>query len=126
MRQAEQRLRVIKMLLIWQLLAALMAGLTGLYWGWPAAVGALSGGFVAWLPNCYFAYKAFRHRGARAAQLIVRSFYAGAAGKMILTAGLFTLVFVNLRPLNAPAVFMGFVVVQLVSWVVPLASSVRK
>jgi len=51
---------------------------------------------------------------------IVRSFYAGAAGKMLLTAGLFTLVFVNVRPLNAPAVFIGFATVQALSWVVPL------
>lgn len=126
MRQAEQRLRVIKVLLVWQLIAALVVGTIGLNWDRSASVGALAGGLIAWLPNCYFAFRAFRYRGARAARLIVRSFYAGAAGKMFLTAGLFTLVFVNLRPLNAPAVFAGFVVVQLVSWVVPLVASLRK
>jgi ATP synthase protein I len=52
--------------------------------------------------------------------LIVRSFYTGAAGKMLLTAGMFTLVFVNLKPLNAPAVFIGFAIVQMLNWVVPL------
>jgi F0F1-type ATP synthase assembly protein I len=38
----------------------------------------------------------------------------------LLTAGMFTLVFVNLEPLNAPAVFIGFASVQMLNWVVPL------
>ncbi|MFK8078308.1 MAG: ATP synthase subunit I [Granulosicoccus sp.] len=120
MQQAEQRLRIIKQLLIWQLIGAFLVGLVALLWGPVAGLGAFLGGFIAWLPNCYFAFRAFKYRGARAARLIVRSFYAGAAGKMLLTAGLFTLVFVNVRPLNAPAVFIGFATVQALSWVVPL------
>lgn len=120
MQQAEQRLRIIKQLLIWQLLGAFLVGLFALLWGSVAGLGAFLGGLIAWLPNCYFAFRAFKYRGARAARMIVRSFYAGAAGKMLLTAGLFTLVFVNLRPLNAPAVFIGFATVQAFNWVVPL------
>jgi F0F1-type ATP synthase assembly protein I len=45
---------------------------------------------------------------------------------MLLTAGLFTLVFVNLKPLNAAAVFIGFAFVQSVNWVVPLVASRRQ
>lgn len=120
MRQAEQRLRVIKLLLIWQFISAIFVGVVGLIWGKGAAFGALMGGIIVWLPNCYFAFRAFRHRGARAARLIVRSFYAGAAGKMLLTAGMFTLLFANVKPLNAPAVFIGFALVQTLNWVVPL------
>ncbi len=123
MRQAEQRLRVIRQLLVWQFCGSLLAGSIGLYWGLAAAVGALVGGFIVWLPNCYFAYRAFRYRGARAAQQIVRAFYAGAVGKMLLSAALFTLVFVNLRPLNAAAVFLGYAFVQSVNWVVPLINN---
>jgi len=107
MQQAEQRLRVIKQLLIWQLVGAFVAGFVGFLWGSDAALGAFLGGIIVWFPNCYFAF-------------IVRSFYAGAAGKMLLTAGLFTLVFVNVKPLNAPAVFIGFAGVQIINWVVPL------
>lgn len=126
MRQAEKRLRVIRQLLLWQLLGALLAGLIGLYWGRAAAIGALAGGFIVWLPNCYFAFRAFRYRGARAARQIVRSFYAGAAGKMVLSACLFTVVFVNIKPLNAAAVFIGFAFVQAVNWVVPLVVTYRE
>ena len=120
MRQAEQRLRVIKLLLIWQFVAAVSVGLVGLLWGPDVALAAFLGGMIVVLPNSYFAFRAFRYRGARAARLIVRSFYAGAAGKMLLTAGMFTLVFVNLKPLNAPAVFIGFAIGQALNWIVPL------
>ena len=122
MPHAEKRLRVIRLLLIWQFLGACLVGLIGFFWGQEAAVGAFLGGLLVWLPNSYFAFRAFRYRGARAAKLIVRSFYAGAAGKMFLTAGMFTLVFVNVRPLNAPALFIGFTLVQMLSWIVPLVT----
>lgn len=126
MRQAEQRLRVIKLLLLWQLAIAAAAGLIGMMMGEGGVSGALSGGFIAWLPNCYFAFRAFRYRGARAARQIVHSFYAGVAGKVLLTASLFILVFSTFNPLNAPAVFMGFLLVQMVSWVVPVLVSQRQ
>src|SRR5690606_2935274 len=61
-------------------------------YGWRGQVAGYSGlcgGLIVWLPNLYFAHKAFRFSGARAAQSIVRSFYAGEAGKLILTAVLF-------------------------------------
>lgn len=113
-------MHVVRLLLGWQLAASCLLGLIAGFWGKDAALAAGTGGLIAWLPNCYFALRAFRYRGARAAKQIVRSFYAGAAGKMLLTAGLFTVVFINLRPLNAPALFIGFCCVQALGWLVPL------
>ncbi|AHA25221.1 ATP synthase I chain family protein [Pseudomonas aeruginosa] len=75
---------------------------------------------IAWLPNCYFAYKAFRFSGARAAREIVRSFYAGEAGKLILTAVLFALTFAGVKPLMAPALFGVYLLTLMVSWCAPL------
>ena len=126
MRQSEQRLRVIRLLLIWQLIVALLAGVIAGFWGKGAALGALAGGIIVWLPNCYFAFRAFRFRGARAATQIVRSMYAGVTGKLLLTCLLFVVVFINLKPLNAPAVFVGFICVQMLNWIVPLAASQQK
>lgn len=83
-------------------------------------VSALLGGLICWVPNCWFAYRAFRHRGARAARQIVRSFYAGEAGKMALTVLFFAIVFINMRSVNALALFAGFAGVQSISWIVPL------
>ncbi|HLD67795.1 MAG TPA: F0F1 ATP synthase subunit I [Pseudomonas sp.] len=90
-----------------------------------AGYSGLCGGLIAWLPNLYFAHKAFRFSGARAAQAIVRSFYAGEAGKLILTAVLFALTFAGVKPLEALAVFGVFVLTQLVNWFAPLLMKTR-
>ena len=124
MQHAERRLRVVRQVIVWQLMASLAVGVLGLaisgvVGGW----SALLGGLICWLPSCWFAYRAFRYSGARAARLIVRSFYAGEAGKMFLTMAMFALVFVNLESVNALALFAGFAGVQLVNWVVPLVTA---
>jgi ATP synthase protein I len=97
-------------------------------WQWHGAVSgysALCGGLIAWLPNVYFAWKAFRYTGARAAQAIVKSIYAGEAGKLILTAVLFALTFAGVKPLAPLAVFGVFLLTQLVSWFAPLLMNIR-
>lgn len=50
------------------------------------------GGIAAFLPNLYFALRMSRVTG-QDAQKIVRSFYAGESGKLILTAILFVMIF---------------------------------
>jgi ATP synthase protein I len=56
------------------------------------ALSPLLGGLAAFLPNLYFAFRAARVR-TDDAQAVVRGFYAGEAGKLILTAMLFYLIF---------------------------------
>lgn len=74
-----------------------------------AAYSVLLGSLICTLPNGYFARKAFQYRGARFAPQIVRSFYAGETGKLVMTAAMFALVFAGVRPLNEPAVLAGFI-----------------
>ncbi len=121
MQQAGQRLRVIKLLLVGQFIASIVAGLFafGLF-GHVSGKSAWLGGLICWLPNCYFAFRAFRYRGARAAQKIVRSFYAGEVGKMMLTMLFFALVFIKVKPLDALALFSGYALVMTLSWIVPI------
>ncbi len=117
------RLPVFPVLLV-QLVVLLIAAVV--LWQWRGAVSGYSGalgGLIAWLPNIYFAHKAFRFTGARAAQAIVRSFYAGEAGKLILTAVLFALTFAGVKPLDALAVFGVFLLTQLVNWFAPLLTT---
>src|SRR3990167_6218055 len=114
------RLAVFPVLLV-QLLVLLLLALV--LWQWQGSVAGYSGlcgGLIAWLPNLYFAHKAVRFSGARAAQAIVRSFYAGEAGQLILTAVLFALTFAGLKPLNPLTVFGVFILTQAVSWFAPL------
>ncbi|MFH7428960.1 ATP synthase subunit I, partial [Pseudomonas syringae group genomosp. 7] len=59
-------------LLLGELIVLLMAALV--LWQWQGVVAGYSGlcaCLIAWLPNLYFAHKAFRLSGARAAQAIV-------------------------------------------------------
>jgi ATP synthase protein I len=62
------------------------------------------GGIAAFLPNLYFALRIAQVTGQEA-QKIVRSFYAGESGKLILTAMLFIIIFqiptIELLPLLA-------------------------
>lgn len=74
------------------------------------AYSLLSGGLIAVLPQAYFAALAFRWRGARSARAIAHSSYAGQVGKFLLSIAGFAAVFVLLRPIDAPAVFAGYLV----------------
>ena len=100
-------------------LQAVMTALIGLlFWllqGWVAAYSAWLGGLTALIPNVYFTYKAFQYFGARSITAIVQSFWAGQAGKLILTAVLFAVLFMGVKPLNVFAVFVGYILVQMTS-----------
>ncbi|MCG4452881.1 F0F1 ATP synthase subunit I [Pseudomonas sp. SA3-5] len=119
------RLAVFPVLLTQLAVLLLAAAVLYVTRGAVSGYSGLCGGLIAWLPNLYFAHKAFRFSGARAAQAIVRSFYAGEAGKLILTAVLFALTFAGVKPLDALAVFGVFLLTQLVNWFSPLLMKIR-
>ena len=73
-----------------------------------SAYSLLCGALVSVLPQAWFASIAFRRRGARRAQAAARMAYAGEVGKFLLSVTGFALVFALVRPLDAPAVFAGF------------------
>lgn len=114
------RLPVFRLIAVQLIVVIVISALLLVWQGWPAGYSGLMGGAIAWLPNLYFAQKAFRFSGARAASEILKSFYAGEAGKFILTAALFALVFAGVKPLDARALFGVFVLTQAVSWFSPL------
>lgn len=72
------------------------------------AYSVLSGGLIAIVPQAYFAALAFRWRGARSAQAIARSGYAGEVGKFFLSIAGFAVVFAAVRPIEGLAVFVGY------------------
>jgi ATP synthase protein I len=72
------------------------------------AVSMFCGGLVAILPQAYFAVRAFRWRGARAAQTIARTSYGAVIGKFVLSAAGFAAVFSTVRPIDGLAVFVGY------------------
>jgi ATP synthase protein I len=106
-------------LVVTQLMLTVTVGILFLTKGTTSAYSALLGGLIFALPNAYFAQKAFAHSGARSAQLIVKSFYMGEAVKLILTAVLFTIVFVSVKPLDVMALFLTFFVILMSNWLTP-------
>ena len=72
------------------------------------AYSVLSGGLIAIVPQAYFAVLAFRWCGARSARAVARSGYAGEAGKFLLSAVGFALVFAAVRPIDGLAVLAGY------------------
>ncbi len=92
------------------------AGLTVIaaaLYGVVSAYSLLLGGLISAIPNAYFAKKAFRYSGARAAGRVVREFYTGEAIKLAMTGAGFGLAFIYVEPLHAAALFIGFVIVHL-------------
>lgn len=114
------RMRAVRWMLLGQALAVILAGVLGMIFGPLAGKSAFLGGLVCFVPSCWFALRAFRHSGARSANEIVRSMYAGASGKMILTMVLFGFMFAYVKPINAMAVFAGFAGVSVMNWLMPL------
>lgn len=59
--------------------------------GWQAAYSAAVAGIICAITNAYFAWRVFRHRGARAAKKFVTAFIAGELTKLFLQGLLFVL-----------------------------------
>ncbi|MDY6842022.1 MAG: F0F1 ATP synthase subunit I [Pseudomonadota bacterium] len=88
--------------------------------GQVAGYSALLGGLTFLIPHGYLALKAFRYAGARSAKKIMSSFYQGEAGKLILCAILFTMVFKWIQPLDVGALFLTFAIMLVTNWLTPL------
>ena len=114
---------IILILLAQALASGMLAGLLALLLGRTAGVSAVLGGAVAVLPNAFLAARLLKPGNTASAQAMLQSAWLGAAGKLIMTAVLFTAVFVAVKPLSVPAVFGGFIAAQLVIFFAPLVGS---
>ena len=68
----------------------------------------LTGCLVQISGSLYFAWQAFRYRGARQVRSMVQAMYRGETGKIILSGAFFAAVFVIVKPLNVVLVFAGY------------------
>jgi ATP synthase protein I len=92
-----------------------LAGLI-LPWNVTAAYSFFIGGITQIGPQTYFTRYAFRFAGARQAPEILHAIYKGETGKLVLTATMFALAFLFVRPLQAPALFLGYGLMVAVHW----------
>lgn len=81
--------------------------------------GVIAGGAAIIVPTAVFAWRAFAYAGARSAQNIVRSFFAGEALKLLLMAIILAAI-LGLSGLPVGAVFAGFIVALAVQWLAPV------
>ena len=89
-------------------ISTLAFAVIGLLWGLVVAKSVLIGCAVFSLPTIYFTYYAFRFDAERQTEQMVRSFFQGQSNKLVLMAVCFSLVFVFVKPLSMPALFIGF------------------
>ena len=83
-----------------------------------AAKSAIKGGLVAVIPNCVFAFFAFRFSALDNANIVVAAFMRGQSLKLILTAVLLAVVFSQQQ--LVPEVFLtGFLLTLLTQWSAP-------
>jgi|TARA_B100000809_G_scaffold255072_1_gene293124 ATP synthase protein I len=78
------------------------------------AYSVLLGGLISVFSNSYFAMQAFKYRGARNADKVVRSFIRGELGKIGITLVLFALSFTLITNLNELALILGFIATHFV------------
>lgn len=71
-----------------------------------------AGALLNFVTQATFAWFAFKRSGYQARQSIVRQMYRGQMLKWAVTLIGFTAIFMTIRPLSAPAVFLGFIVMQ--------------
>ena len=104
-------------IVMWQFLVGvvLAAVLWGVF-GRVAGYSALLGSLTCAVPNAFLALRLMAPRRDPGAQALLRAAWTGEAVKLALTVLFFTLVFTQVRPLSAAALFAGFIVTQLVAF----------
>ncbi len=125
MRQVSKKRLLVRRLVITQLVLVIVLPLLCLFINRVTAYSVLIGTLIFFVPNLYFVYRAFKFSGARSANMILRSFYAGESIKLLMTAILFGLTFALVKPISVMAVFAGFIAIQATSWLTPLLT-IRK
>jgi ATP synthase protein I len=79
------------------------------------AYSALLGGLAYILPNAYFVRCAFRGSGEQSPHKIVRWFYVGEAGKLILTGVIFAICFALVKPLHVITLFIAYILMIVIN-----------
>ena len=72
------------------------------------------GGSLCLVANTVFTLKAFKYRGASAAELIVKEFVSGEVYKVFLSGAGFALTFIYSPATQPPLVLLGYIAVYLV------------
>ena len=116
-RSQKDQIRIYLKRQTWALLIVIVAAwLTDSHWFGGQLIVAKSaaiGGVLSFVTQMIFALFMFSYTGYRARQRIVSQFFRGQALKWLLTVFGFALIFIFIKPLSAPALFMGFIALKI-------------
>ena len=99
--------------LMWQfVIGVVLAAALWIVFGTVAGYSALLGSLACVVPNAFLGLRIMAPR--RDPGALKRAAWIGEMGKLALTVLIFALVFTQVRPLEAAALFAGFIVTQLV------------
>jgi ATP synthase protein I len=102
--------------LLAQLAATVLIFVSLLIFDGTLAGSALAGGLIATVATGWFAVKIFaggRKPGLENGAVTVRQFYWGELNKVVLTAALFVIAFVYIRPVSAAALLGAYFIVHI-------------
>ncbi|WP_131669374.1 ATP synthase subunit I [Psychrobacter pygoscelis] len=114
--QSDQVLRAIKGQLWVLFILILLALLVDIFWLDSQKVIAKSlavGALLSFVSQAIFAWFVFHRTGYHARRTIVHQMYRGQMIKWAVTLSGFIVIFINIRPLSAPALFTGFMLMQI-------------
>ena len=77
------------------------------------AKSAAIGGLLSFVTQMVFAVFMFSHSGYQARNRIVSQFFRGQALKWLITVFGFAFIFITIKPLSAPALLLGFIVMKI-------------
>lgn len=103
-------MKTVRNILLTQLATA--TGLAAIVWlalGTERAIPTLLGGLIGVVPNAFLAARVMSPRAGSSAQSLLRAGWLGEIGKLVIAALLFTVVFMNLKPLHPGYLFTGYI-----------------
>ena len=100
------------------ILTVVLTLILSVYVSQESAYSALLGGLLFILPNAYFVRCAFRGTGLQPPETVLRWFYMGEAGKLILTGILFAACFIFVKSLVIPALFGTYLFLMIMNLII--------
>lgn len=89
------------------------------------AYSALIGGLLYLMPAGWFSLRVLVKNTAQTPREILANMYISETGKVLLAVALFSLVFMLVEPLNAGALFVTYILLQVTGWYLQLKLNQR-
>jgi len=114
---SDSRKQILRFIRAQVILTVILPLLLWIY-SWVSCYSALIGGVIATTANTWFAFKVFSSERTEQPTVILATFYMGEIYKFLLTAALFMVVFVLIKPINIVVLLSVYFFVHMIPAVV--------